>query len=587
MPLPSRWVSVPFEVCLSDDTVRVGKVQKKDYLESGQYPVIDQSQEFVSGFTNQSDLVYQGDLPVILFGDHTLAFKYVDFPFVCGADGVKVLVPNKAIVVPEYFYFFLINLQLQSRGYSRHYKQLKKTKILVPPLLEQHRIANILRQAQTLRRWRVESNEKVKSIQKALFFEIFGDPDPKRNNRGWEKDTLGNIFEVGTGGTPLRSNKEYYGGQHFWVKTTELKDDIIYSTEETISDKGLSNSNAKIYPVGTVLVAMYGQGQTRGRTAKLGVPAAVNQACGAFLPSDTLLPDYLWYWFQNSYERIRSLGRGGPQENINLQILKELYIPKPPKDIQEHFVTAIQQHRIVWESTIIATNKLDDLIESITARIFTGELTALWREKHNEELQNSAVERDKALGLRGEKPRLVDFEEGRVTSEELEGIRQALGNFAVHLASYHFDVDGIARSLDEATKPLKQSLVSMSQNLITPFLESFRQSLQNIQLALPVPPDEEEINRQIDLLPLPQEKRAIHDVLDVTSLRVLKLAHASHAYFTAEDLTFGGITSTHTSASLRVLDSLGFVRLVEIDGVLRYHLINSNTDAALKPDQLQ
>ena len=226
-------------------------------------------------------------------------------------------------------------------------------------------------------------------------------------------------------------------------------------------------------------------------------------------------------------------------------------------------------------------------MQSLLVRAFTGELTISWREKHKDELQRSAAERDKALGLRGEKPRLIDFEEGRVTPEELEVIRNALGNFAANLASYHIDVDGLARSLEEITKPLTQSLVSMRQNLITPFLESFRQSLQNIQLALPVPPDEDEINRQIDLLPLPQEKRAIHDVLDATSLRVLRLAHASSAYFTPENLTFGGITSTHTSASLRVLDSLGFVRLVEIDGVLRYHVIDANTDTALKPDQLQ
>lgn len=352
----------------------------------------------------------------------------------CGIGrGLAAIRPRPDLVDPFYVlhYFRSIESELASLGSGSTFsainrKDIETFRIPIPPLSEQYKIVSIWRQIDMLRRLRQEAEKKSKDVQRALFYSLIGDPDPDRNNKGWDVVRIGNTLEVGTGGTPSRSVKAYYGGSHNWVKTTELRDEVILNTEETITDKGLANSNAKIYPVNTILVAMYGQGQTRGRTAKLGIPAAVNQACGAFLPSDELLPDYIWHWFQNSYERLRSMSRGGPQENLNLQILKDLYIPKPPQDVQLKFVASIEQYRTVNTFIVESTKKLDELFKSITSKALTGELTASWREKHKEGIQREAVKRDETLGLRDEEPSLVELNTGQITAEEVAKFRNTL-----------------------------------------------------------------------------------------------------------------------------------------------------------------
>src|SRR3990167_3716274 len=95
----------------------------KQYQKTGKFPVIDQSQDFIGGYTNDSILVYTDNLPVVVFGDHTRAIKFVDFQFAVGADGTKVLKP-KDFLNPKFFYFSLMSLDIESRGYARHFRIL-------------------------------------------------------------------------------------------------------------------------------------------------------------------------------------------------------------------------------------------------------------------------------------------------------------------------------------------------------------------------------------------------------------------------------------------------------------------------------
>lgn len=281
-------------------------------------------------------------------------------------------------------------------------QDLARQEVTLPPLSEQQHIADILRYADDLRRQRSEADELAQQLLPALFYEMFGDPHPQRNTLTKRSGKLGDIFkDLGTGGTPSRNKSEYYGGEHYWVKTTELVDGIITETEETLTDAGLNSSNAKLYPPDTILVAMYGQGQTRGRTGKLAVYAACNQAAAAFPPSEEILPDYLWYWFQLSYERIRSLGRGGPQANLNLKILKDLRIPIPLKEQQQVFADLVGNAKVTLVEQRTASRELENLFQAILARAFSGELTEIWREKHQAELQEEIAKRDQWLEERG------------------------------------------------------------------------------------------------------------------------------------------------------------------------------------------
>ncbi len=136
------WLSIPLE---SAFRVISGyeQVKTRDSLEVGAYPIVDQGDKLVSGYTNSVDAVYRGELPVIIFGDHTRKIKYIDFDFVAGADGTKVLRPI-SLLDPKFFYYYMLSLDVPNLGYSRHYSILKRLDFPVLTLPEQERIANKL-----------------------------------------------------------------------------------------------------------------------------------------------------------------------------------------------------------------------------------------------------------------------------------------------------------------------------------------------------------------------------------------------------------------------------------------------------------
>lgn len=151
---------------------------------------------------------------------------------------------------------------------------------------------------------------------------------------------LREICAISSGGTPSRSNKEFYNGNIPWIKTGEVVNDVIYDTEEKISQDAIDNSSAKVYPKGSLIIAMYGQGATRGRTAKLGIDASTNQACAVLFNIDNsiLLTDYIWVFLMNEYERLRAMASGNNQPNLNAGMINNYHIQIPPMEIQQEIV---------------------------------------------------------------------------------------------------------------------------------------------------------------------------------------------------------------------------------------------------------
>ena len=111
---------------------RQGKIKTQDYLQAGELPVIDQGRELVGGYTNDADVEYSGELPVIVFGDHTRILKFIDFPFVCGADGTQLLRSNDKRMPVSLFYYALSAIELSDFAYARHFKFLKEELVVVP-----------------------------------------------------------------------------------------------------------------------------------------------------------------------------------------------------------------------------------------------------------------------------------------------------------------------------------------------------------------------------------------------------------------------------------------------------------------------
>ena len=152
-----------------------------------------------------------------------------------------------------------------------------------------------------------------------------------------------------------RKNKEYYEGSISWVKSTEVSNCVIDSTEEHISEIAIAETNCTIYPKGTILIAMYGQGKTRGQIAILNIEATTNQAVAAILPSELCDKLFLYYCLHLMYENIRSMARGGNQANLNLAIVRSINIILPPLPLQQTFaqrIELIERQKAEIQSTI-------------------------------------------------------------------------------------------------------------------------------------------------------------------------------------------------------------------------------------------
>ena len=174
------------------------------------------------------------------------------------------------------------------------------------------------------------------------FFPQAGDTQPRlrfpefQDTQEWRVAQLGKLFQTTTGGTPDRTRPDYWGGEVPWVTTSIVDFNVIESTGESISSAGLANSSAKVFPKRTVLMALYGQGKTRGKVAMLGVEAATNQACAAILPSDEVDPRFVFLNLSGRYEEIRANSNSGGQKNLSQALVRDLPFAYPKERAEQH-----------------------------------------------------------------------------------------------------------------------------------------------------------------------------------------------------------------------------------------------------------
>lgn len=163
--------------------------------------------------------------------------------------------------------------------------------------------------------------------------------------KSWVWCRLLDIADIGTGATPLTSNPEYYGGVVPWVTSAATNELFVNSVDTFITEKALKETNCQIYPIGTLVVAMYGQGKTRGQITELNIAAATNQACATILLiiDDLYLRKYVKIFFQENYFEIRKLAQGGAQPNLNLGKVKDTLIPLPPLSEQKRIVAEVEK----------------------------------------------------------------------------------------------------------------------------------------------------------------------------------------------------------------------------------------------------
>ena len=328
------WEILPFEDCIVKVKYTT-KIPNNDYLKQGLYPIISQEEGLVSGYWNNVVDVFKIVTPVVIFGDHTRILKYVDFDFVLGADGVKILQPIKRINA-KFFKLYLESCKIPSLGYSRHYKLLKELQVPVPPLAEQERIVAELDSLSGVIEKKKQQLKELDSLAQSIFYEMFG--DPITNEKGWEVKKLGEASKIITGTTPSTKDDSNWDGEINWVTPAELNIQLYYGeTERKISEKAAKSLS--IMPIGTVLLS------TRapiGKIAITTVPMCCNQGFKNMICNEDLNNIFLYYYLMLTMDEIKKLGRGATFKEVSKQDISNYQIINPPLPLQQAFASKIE-----------------------------------------------------------------------------------------------------------------------------------------------------------------------------------------------------------------------------------------------------
>lgn len=298
-------------------------------------------------------LLLDGDMVVARTGGTVgKSFLVHNPPRAVNASYLLRLRPRIALVSPEYLSQFLGSSMYWSQlmGAVRGAAQpnvnattLSAIVLPVPPLAEQQCItAHLAAQIQTIEAVRTAAKSQLSDAMKLVQL-ILDETFAETIDAEFVK--IGEVARTTSGTTPSRGRKDYWDPpKHPWVKTGEVAFNPISQTEELISDRALAECSLSLLPPGTVLIAMYGQGKTRGQSALLEVATTTNQACFAILPNDRLDPEYLQFWLRHSYQALRaqSEARGGNQSNLNGAMLNNFEVPLLPRPRQQAIAKRIR-----------------------------------------------------------------------------------------------------------------------------------------------------------------------------------------------------------------------------------------------------
>ena len=340
---------------------------------------------------------------------------------VCIGRGLAAIRPDDSLDLKYLLYYFrYFETQLSAKGTGKTFKAInqkliKNLEIPIPPFNEQFRIVThieelfseldkavgtlkttkeqleVYRQAvlkaafegKYTKWWRknhnVSANEEYCELRKEnqVFKDTSGDENELSLNipDEWMKVRLGEIFDVEVGATPSRQHAEYWNGSIPWVSSGEVRFTTINKTREMITDIGLKNASTNLQPIGTVLLAMIGEGKTRGQSAILNIPAAHNQNTAAILVSKTLCqPKYIYYFLQLNYENTRRVGSGNNQKALNKERVRAIRVPFAPIAEQSIIVKEIEKRLSICENIEQTVNtalaQADAMRQSILKQAF-------------------------------------------------------------------------------------------------------------------------------------------------------------------------------------------------------------------------
>lgn len=312
-------------------------VKDTSYGSKNKTPVLTANKSFILGYTDENFGICN-NIPAIIFDDFTTDSKYVDFPFKIKSSAIKILRSKNDEVDLKFVYEIMKNINFPIANHKRHYiSQYQEQEIIVPLIKEQKKIAEIFSKIDEEINKTDELISKTEELKNGLINKLFikgiNHKKFKKTKLGeipeeWNIGILGDLLETSSGGTPLSNKIEYYeNGSIPWLTSSEVREGEIYKSSKFITKDALKNSSAKIFPINTVLIAMYGV--TAGQVGILKIESSTNQAICGIYPSSNFIPEFLYQYFLSQTKSLRSLAGGGAQPNISQKIIREQLIPVP------------------------------------------------------------------------------------------------------------------------------------------------------------------------------------------------------------------------------------------------------------------
>ena len=360
------------------------KIQTKDYKHAGAYPIVDQGQALIAGWTDSLDAVIDAPMPLIVFGDHSRTFKYLDRPFARGADGTQLLRPVDEID-PLFFFYACRAIDLPSRGYNRHFTLLKEKVFSYPSEgAVQRSIAALLSLVERALLLQDELVALLEQVKAAAMHQLFSrglrGEAQKETEMGpvpdsWVKVSFGDLGRIVTGTTPSTKVREYYeGGQIPFISPGDITTGVpVTEAQKVLTQEGLAKGRP--LPRGTTLVVCIGSsigkvGQTTGQVS------ATNQQINAIVAGREFDPDYVFHLVTRHADVIRRAASPSPVPILSKGPFEtlELYTSKDPLEQREiaHVIGSLDRkidlHRRKGEV-------LDQLFESLLHKLMTGEVS--------------------------------------------------------------------------------------------------------------------------------------------------------------------------------------------------------------------
>ena len=352
-----EWISEKVDR-LVDTITPPKKLPTSSYAVNGDFPIIDQSQNAICGWTDDREALIKDDLPLIIFGDHTCILKLLDRPFAQGADGIKILKPRPRIGT-SYLYQYLSYRPVVTEEYKRHYSILKEKVVLFPDFKtgEQQKIADCLSSLDELIVAQARKVNALKTHKKGLMQQLFpreGETQPRlrflefRDAGEWEDQSIGNIGKVVTGSTPSTAQPAFYGGGIPFVSPADISDmRFVDQTKTTLTQEGYAQTR----PIRAGSVLFVCIGSTIGKVAQNIRDCATNQQINAIIPNSKHSEGFVYFALSLASERIALLaGRQAvPIINKSLFSSVRILVPKLP-----------EQHRIASFLSSIETLITDE-----------------------------------------------------------------------------------------------------------------------------------------------------------------------------------------------------------------------------------